>query len=95
MRTFCARLMGQANTCEYAVKCPGCQIVVDYTHQIVYDCVTRGLSDDDIRLDILSNENQDMEMDTLVAYIKVKVYVYSPDIPRSSADFTFTFTYSQ
>lgn len=72
VRNFCARLMGQANTCKYKVKCLECQRDVDYTHQIVRDCVTRGLSDDDIRLDILSNENQDMELDTLVAYIDSK-----------------------
>jgi hypothetical protein len=72
VRAFCARLMGQANMCKYSVKCLGCNTDVDYTNQLVRDCVTRGLSDDDIHLDILGNENQDMELDKLVAYIESK-----------------------
>ena len=40
------------------------------TNHIVRDCVIRGISDDDIRLDVLGNQNQDMELDTLLSFIK-------------------------
>ena len=72
VRTFCARLSGQANICKYNIDCPGCKRGLDYTDHIVRDCIIRGISDDDIRLDILGNENQDMTLDTLVGYIESK-----------------------
>ena len=67
VRSFCARLMGQANICNYSVECPDCKKDVSYTNHIVRDCVMRGLSDDDIRLDVLGNESQHKTLDSLVS----------------------------
>ena len=72
MRSFCAWLMGQANICSYSVECPDCKKDVSYTNHIVRDCVTRGLTDDNIRLDVLANESQHKTLDSLVSYIESK-----------------------
>ena len=55
IRIYSAR--GQANICQFTVECPDCKKNVVYTHHIVRDCIIRGISDDDIRLDVLGNEN--------------------------------------
>ena len=72
VRSFCARLRGQAKVCKFEAECTACNILVDYTNHIVRDCVIRGITDDDIRLDVLGNENQDMKLEDLVAYIESK-----------------------
>jgi hypothetical protein len=71
VRPFCARLKGQANVCNYKIECPKCKIDVFYTDHIVRDCVIRGISDDDIRLDVLGNSDQQMDQ-TVLAYIQSK-----------------------
>ena len=72
VRIYSARLRGQANICQFTVECPDCRKNVDYTHHIVRDCIIRGISDDNIRLDVLGNENQNMDQDALVSYIESK-----------------------
>ncbi len=72
VRVFCSRLKGQADVCQFTTECIECKKTVDYTNQIVRDCIIRGISDDDIRLDVLGHENQDMELDVLVSYIESK-----------------------
>ena len=53
IRSFCARLRGQANVCNYTIDCPNCQHRVDYTEPILRDVICRGLEDSDIQLDLL------------------------------------------
>ena len=72
VRSFCARLMGQANICNYSVECPDCKKDVSCTNHIVSDCITRCLSDDDICLDVLMNESHHKTFDSLVSYIESK-----------------------
>ena len=72
IRNFCARLSGQANICQFQVDCPDCTKGVDYTNHIVRDCLIRGISDNDIRLDVLSNLNQNMGLEELVSFIESK-----------------------
>ena len=72
IRNFCARLSGQANICQFQVDCPDCSKGVDYTNHIVRDCLIRGISDDDIRLDVLGNLNQNMGLEELVSFIESK-----------------------
>ena len=78
VRLFSARLKGQANICKFSVECPDCRKNIDYTDHIVHDCIIRGISDDDIRLDVLGNQNQDMNQDALVAYIESKEVANDP-----------------
>ena len=63
VRSFCARLRGQAS--KYAVTCPDCNKDINYTNQIVRDCVVWDITDDDIRLDVLGSSNKDMDMKKL------------------------------
>ena len=48
IRSFCARLRGQASVCKLLIKCPGCNVDINYTENIPYDVVTRGLADSEI-----------------------------------------------
>ena len=48
IRSFGARLRGQANVCKYTVSCPSCDEEVNYTNQILRDALTRGVADQDI-----------------------------------------------
>ena len=72
VRTFCARLLGQANTCNFSIECKDCRKDVSYMNQMVRDCIVRGLADEDIRLDVMSNEDQHQDLNKLVAYIEAK-----------------------
>ena len=55
VRSFYARINGKAATCTYTMNCPSntCQQRVDFTDMIVKDVLISGLSDDDIRKDVL------------------------------------------
>ncbi len=48
IRSFGARIRGQADICKYVTKCPGCDANVNYTQQIMRDVVTKGIADQDI-----------------------------------------------
>ncbi|GFO25984.1 enzymatic polyprotein [Plakobranchus ocellatus] len=52
IRAFAARLRGQAGVCNFSIKCP-CGTYVDYSDVMVRDILIKGLSDEEIRLDIL------------------------------------------
>lgn len=49
IRSFGARVRGQANICDLTVKCTaaGCEANVDYTHITIRDIVLKGLADQD------------------------------------------------
>ena len=61
VRSFCARLRGQASVCQFIKKC-GCDdpTDVDYADEMIRDCLIRNIEDEDIRLDVLGQANQDM-----------------------------------
>ena len=66
VRSFCARLRGQAAVCNYS-KTKTCQctqnVVVDYSDDMIRDSLIRGLEDDEIRLHILGQANQNMSLE--------------------------------
>ena len=71
IRTFSARLRGQANVCKLVVTCPSCKFPeVDFSNEIIKDTITRGIHDEDIRLNLLSDRSQDMGLDKILAYIE-------------------------
>ena len=76
VRSFCARLQGQASVCKYVItcKCPGCDIDVhvNYTEPIVRDALARGLADPDIQLDLLGDKNQNMSLEEVSQFIEAK-----------------------
>ncbi|GAB1601688.1 hypothetical protein Ahia01_000447200 [Argonauta hians] len=72
IRSFSARLLGQAGICKYSIKCPTCNINVDYTDEMVRDALTRGISDHDIQLDLLGDSDEDMPLKEALKYIEAK-----------------------
>ena len=70
-RTFSARLKGQASVCQYNINCEcGCQL--SYSDQMVRDTLVVGLADDDIRLDVFGQANQEMSLDETIRFIEAK-----------------------
>ena len=72
VRSFGARLRGQAGVCKFMIKCPGCDHDVNYTDAILRDVLTRGLSDPEIQLDLLGDKNQDMTLEQVFQFIEAK-----------------------
>ena len=72
IRSFGARLRGQAGVCKFLVQCPECNTQVNYTENVLRDVVTRGLADEDIQLDLLGEKNQDMTLEEVFQFIEAK-----------------------
>lgn len=73
VRTYAARLAGQAEICKFTIKC-SCTPTsdVNYTTDMIRDVLCRGLSDPDIQQDILGNENQNMSLEQVLTYVDAK-----------------------
>ena len=66
VRSFSARLRGQAGVCQFTKikKCTcGRDVSFDFSDDMIRDALIRGLEDDEIRLHILGQANQDMSLD--------------------------------
>ena len=73
IRGFAARLKGQASVCKFLKQCSCAEPrEVDYTSDMVRDCLIRGLEDEDIRLEILGQQNQDMTLDQVIQIAEAK-----------------------
>jgi len=70
IRSYCARLRGQANVCKYVIACPGCQHQVDYTESILRDVICRGLEDSDRQTCSIRQTNQDMTLDEVLHFVE-------------------------
>ena len=53
VRSFGARLRGQAGVCKFFMKCPGCDVDVNYTEPILRDVLAKGIVDPEIKMDLL------------------------------------------
>ena len=66
VRSFVARLRGQAGVCSFT-KTQRCQctqdVTLDYTEDMVRDALITGLEDEEIRLHILRQANQNMTLE--------------------------------
>ena len=71
-RKFGARLRGQAGVCKFLVKCPGCDVDVNYTDAILHDALTRGITDPEIQLDLLGDKNKDMTLEDVFQFVEAK-----------------------
>ena len=75
VRAYCARLRGQAGICKFT-KNKGCScheiVEINYSDDIIRDTLIRGLEDDDIRLDILGQCNQELSLDETVQMVEAK-----------------------
>ena len=74
MRSFGARITGQAGICKYTVKCQreGCNADIDYTDAILRDVLARGIVDQEIQLDLLGDQNQDMSIEDMLKCVEAK-----------------------
>ena len=72
VRSFCARLKGQASVCKYIIPCTGCNQEVDYTQQILRDVLSRGIADPDIQLELLGHTNQNMSLEEVLQFVEAK-----------------------
>ena len=72
IRAFCARLRGQAGTCNFQTKCSNCQKDTFYTDTMIRDVLIRGIADQDIKLDLLGERNQDMTLEEVIQYVESK-----------------------
>ncbi len=72
IRSFGARIQGQAGVCKYMLDCPSCHTEVSYINHILRDVLTRGIADPKIQLDLLGNNNQDMTLEEVFQFIEAK-----------------------
>lgn len=70
-RAFSARLKGQASVCQFNIPCQ-CGDSISYSDQMVRDSLIIGLSDEDIRIDILGHADQNMSLDETIRFIEAK-----------------------
>lgn len=73
VRSYCARLRGQASVCKFQKFCscdPASE--VDYSCEIVRDCFIQGLSDEDIKLEILGQPDQEMTLEQILQIAEAK-----------------------
>ena len=71
VRSFSARLIGQAGVCNFKVGC-SCSNQVDYSDTMIRDALIKGLADDEIRLDILGESKQDMSLEEVLKFAQAK-----------------------
>ncbi|XP_066936345.1 uncharacterized protein [Clytia hemisphaerica] len=74
-RTFYARIRGKAATCAYAIECSDaqCNQSVDFTDTIIKDVFISGLSDDEIRREVLGWSDLDRKsIEETVAFVEAK-----------------------
>ena len=73
IRGFCARLKGQASVCKFIKRCP-CDPPrdVDYSSEIIRDTLIRGIDDEDIRLELMGQPNQEMTLEEAVKLVEAK-----------------------
>ena len=72
IRLFGARLRGQAGVCKFIFKCQSCHQDVNYTDAILCDVLTHGLSDSEIQLDLLGDQNQNMTLEEVFKFVEAK-----------------------
>ena len=73
VRSFVARLRGQAEVCRFDRKCTGCAIVNSQSEDRVADQLCVGLADPDIQADLLKEPDKDQTVEELVQFIMVRV----------------------
>ena len=72
IRSFGARIKGQAGICNYVTQCPSCTADVNYTDAILRDVLSRGIADQEIQLDVLGDQNQDMTLEEVLKFVEAK-----------------------
>lgn len=73
IRSFAARLRGQAEVCRFLKKCSGCDIISNQGEERVADQLCIGLADAEIQEDLLKNTNQSMTVEETIRFVEVRV----------------------
>ena len=73
VRNYAACLRDQAEICKFIVQCP-CDPPADvsFMDQMIRDALIRGIQDQDIQNDILSLEDQEMDLEAILRYVKAR-----------------------
>ena len=72
IRSFAARLRGQAEVCMFTLKCPGCDRINNQGEQRVADQLCIGLADPEIQEDLLKDPNQAMSVEETIRFVEVR-----------------------
>ena len=72
IRSYAARLRGQANICDFTMKCSHCNHEVNYMDEMIRDSLMRGLADEDIQLSLLRDSNQDASLTEVLKFVETK-----------------------
>ena len=72
VRSFAARLRGQAEVCMFTLQCPGCDRINNQGEQRVADQLCIGLSDPEIQQDLLKDPNQAMSAEETIRFVEIR-----------------------
>ena len=74
IRSFYARIKGQADTCDYRIKCTKaeCNETVDFAGEVLRDVLAPGIVDDEIQLDLISDQNQKMTIEEMMKFVEAR-----------------------
>ena len=72
IKNFQATLKGQSKLCQFKVKCPTCQVDIDYSEEVILDQLIRGIGDKEILADLLGDTKTDRSLAEVVAFIARK-----------------------
>ena len=70
--SFETRLKPVARTGKFQVKCTGCDILCDYTDEVVLDNLIRGLADEDIKKKVLATPEQDCTLPKVLRFVEAE-----------------------
>ena len=72
VRSFAARLRGQAEVCMFTHECTGCRKINNQGEQRVADQLCIGLADADIQEDLLKDPNQAMTVEETIRFVEIR-----------------------
>ena len=72
IRSFAARVKGQADVCNFVIDCPSCSTTINYTSKVLRDIIVKGILDNEIQLDLLSEDHQEMSLEDMIRYVEAK-----------------------
>ena len=72
IRSYVARLKGQASICKFMQKCTGCDADVNYTDAMIRDVLCRGLGDTEIQMDLLGDKDQNISLEEILKFVEAK-----------------------
>ena len=72
IRAFAARAKGQADICDFVMECPSCSASINYGRKVLRDIVVKGILDSEIQLNLMSETDQEMDLDKVLQYVEAK-----------------------